>query len=95
MSKVEPTSIRDINPTIPKDFADAIMRCLEKDPWERFQTAKELESALDAVTFFTTRTSSRGESAPGDASVGVERTTIAVIVAVALIVGLLIGMVIG
>jgi serine/threonine-protein kinase len=94
--KEAPVSIRDINPTIPKDFADAIMRCLEKDPWERFATAKELEAALQAVTFATTRTTrGGGETAPSVTSVGVERTTIAVIVVVALIVGLLIGLAIG
>lgn len=95
--KEAPKSIRDINPTIPKDFADAIMRCLEKDPWERFSTAKELEAALDSVTFATTRTTraTREETAPSEASLGVERTTIAVIAAVALIIGLLIGLTLG
>jgi len=48
-----PTPIREINPTVPKDFADAIMRCLAKDPAQRFSTALELRAALDAVTFFT------------------------------------------
>jgi uncharacterized membrane protein len=48
-----PVPIREINPTIPKDFADAIMRCLEKDPWQRFSTAQELRATLEAVTFFT------------------------------------------
>jgi serine/threonine-protein kinase len=93
--KQPPVPIRDVNPTIPKEFADAIMRCLEKDPWERFSTAKELEGALQAVTFSTTRGSTRGEAAPRESSVGLEGTTIAVIVAVALIIGLLIGLAIG
>jgi serine/threonine protein kinase len=48
-----PLPIREVNPTIPKELADAIMRCLAKDPWQRFSTAMELRSALDAVTFFT------------------------------------------
>ena len=86
-----PVPIRDVNPTIPKDFADAIMRCLEKDPWDRFHTTKELETALQAVTFTTTRRSTRGESAPSEESSGMEGTTVAVIVAVVLIIGLLIG----
>jgi serine/threonine-protein kinase len=90
--KQAPVPIRDVNPTIPKDFADAIMKCLEKDPWERFSTAKELETALQAVTFSTTRRSTRGESAPRDTSVGVEGMTLAVIVVVALTIGLLIGL---
>jgi len=89
--KEAPVPIRDINPTIPKDFADVIMRCLEKDPWERFSNAKQLGSALESVTFF----GARRETAPHEASSGVEGTTIAVIVAVALIFGLLIGLAIG
>ncbi len=90
--KQAPVPIRDVNPTIPKDFADAIMKCLEKDPWERFSTAKELETALQAVTFSTERRSTRGERAPREESVGVEGMTLAVIVVVALIIGLLIGL---
>ena len=90
-----PIPIRDVNPTIPKEFADAIMRCLEKDPWERFSTAKELEAALQVVTFSSMRGSSKAEIAPSEASSGLEGTTIAVIVAVALIIGLLIGLAIG
>jgi len=88
--KEAPVPIRDINPTIPKDFADAIMRCLEKDPWQRFATAKELGAALDAVTFYTTRgsTETRAESS------GTHGTTIALIAAAALIIGLLMGLVI-
>ena len=48
-----PVPLRDINPTIPKEFADAIMRCLRKDPGERFATALDLRGALESVTFFS------------------------------------------
>jgi eukaryotic-like serine/threonine-protein kinase len=86
--KESPVSIRKVNPTIPQDFADAIMRCLEKDPWDRFQTAKDLDVALQSVTFRSTQeyTSLRGESS------GVHRTIVALIAGVALIVGLLAGL---
>ena len=83
-----PVPIRDINPTIPKDFADAIMRCLEKDPWDRFSTAKELGAALESVTFFTTRR----ETAAHEASSGVTGTIVAIIASVALFVGVLMGL---
>ena len=83
-----PVSIRDINPTIPKDFADAIMRCLEKDPWDRFSTAKELGAALESVTFFTTRR----ETAAHEASSGVTGTIVAIIASVALLFGVLMGL---
>jgi serine/threonine-protein kinase len=89
--KEAPVPIRDVNPTIPKDFADAIMRCLEKDPWARFPTAMELRSVLDSVTFFTTRASAAVQ-AP---SLGVQGTTVAIIAGVALLVGLLAGLLFG
>lgn len=83
-----PVPIRDINPTIPKEFADAIQRCLEKDPWDRFATAKELASALDAVTFYTTRGSAE---IPAPSS-GMQGTLVTLIASVALLVGLMIGL---
>ena len=66
--KEQPKPIREINPSIPQGLADAIMRCLAKDPWQRFSTAQELRGALDAVSFFTkndqptTQTEARGIS---------------------------------
>lgn len=89
--KEAPVPIRDINPTIPKEFADAIMRCLEKDPWDRFATAKKLESALESVTFRSTREL----TAPGEASSGVHGTIVVFIAAVALLFGILMGLAIG
>jgi serine/threonine-protein kinase len=80
-----PTPIREINPTVPKDFADAIMRCLAKDPEERFATAFELRAALDAVTFFS---SEPGKAKPGG-------TSPVLIIALAFVIGILIGMVLG
>jgi hypothetical protein len=38
----EPTPIRDIRPEIPPPLARTIMRCLAKDPEERWQTASDL-----------------------------------------------------
>jgi serine/threonine-protein kinase len=81
-----PVPLRDVNPTIPKEFADAIMRCLKKDPWERFSTVMDLRAALDAVTFFTTRA-----TAPIQKSSGVQGAVVALIALVALLIGLLVG----
>jgi serine/threonine-protein kinase len=89
--KEPPVSIRDVNPTIPKEFADAIMRCLEKDPWKRFSTAKELGGALEAVTFRSTRE----QAAPREESRGVHRTLVYLIGGVALLLGILAGLAIG
>jgi serine/threonine protein kinase len=81
-----PMPLRDVNPTIPKEFADAIMRCLKKDPGDRFANALDLRSALDAVTFF-----SAGETTGGQAASGVSGTFVALLAALALLVGYLIG----
>jgi serine/threonine-protein kinase len=82
-----PVPLRDINPTIPKEFADAIMRCLRKDPGERFATALELRGALESVTFF----GAGGEAAGREAVSGVPGTIVILIASVALLIGLLVG----
>jgi serine/threonine-protein kinase len=86
-----PVPIRDINPTIPKDFADAVMRCLEKDPWKRFPTAMELRGALDAVKFFTPRESA-AQRVPSGVPGGVPRPVVALIVGGAVLAGILLGL---
>jgi serine/threonine-protein kinase len=78
-----PTPIREVNPTVPKDFADAIMRCLAKDPAQRFATALELRAALDAVTFFTSGAEPAREKPRGVSPV--------LVAALGLVLGLLIG----
>ena len=82
-----PVPLRDLNPTIPKGLADAIMRCLEKDPWDRFATALDLRGALEAVTFFSRGTGE--ETAPG-----LQRNTIILFAAVGFLLGLIVGIVI-
>ncbi|HTR20736.1 MAG TPA: serine/threonine-protein kinase [Gemmatimonadales bacterium] len=84
-----PVPLRELNPTIPKDFADAIMRCLKKDPWDRFPTALELRSALESVTFFSTR----GETT-GSQTSGARGTLVALIASLAFLIGLLAGRVV-
>ncbi len=102
-----PVSIRKINPSIPKDFADTIMRCLEKDPWERFATMKELGVALQSVAFFgmqgeaaartsrASRASTGAYAIPAEESSGMERTLVILITVVALLIGVLIGGIFG
>jgi serine/threonine protein kinase len=46
-----PDPIRRINPSVPRALADAIERCLEKSPENRFQNAMALSEALQQVTF--------------------------------------------
>lgn len=43
----EPVSASKVNPKVPTDVASICMRCLEKDPRNRYQTAQELVAELD------------------------------------------------
>ena len=64
------------------------MRCLEKDPWDRFPTAKELGTVLESVTFPSTREM----TAPREASSGVHGAMVVLIATIALVVGILVGL---
>jgi serine/threonine-protein kinase len=46
VARDEPRSPRDLRPDIPEPLAAVTMRCLRKDPAERFQNVAELASAL-------------------------------------------------
>jgi serine/threonine protein kinase len=46
-----PEPIRKKHPSVPREMAEAIEKCLEKSPDNRFQTAGELSSALQSVVF--------------------------------------------
>jgi Tol biopolymer transport system component/serine/threonine protein kinase len=42
-------SAREVRPDIPEELSSIIKRCLEKDPADRFQTARELADALSVL----------------------------------------------
>ena len=44
-----PTDIRSIRPAVPQALSDALGKCLEKNPADRWQSADELMPALEAV----------------------------------------------
>ncbi len=46
-----PEPIRKRNPSVPRELAEAVERCLEKLPEDRFQSAGELSAALQSVVF--------------------------------------------
>lgn len=85
-----PVPVRAVNPSIPRDFADVIMRCLEKDPADRFPTAKKLGAALDRVTFYATR-----DTASQEASSGTPAPLVTLIALTAFLAGLLLANVLG
>jgi serine/threonine-protein kinase len=66
MSAAPPPPAREINPLVPHELSDAIAKALERDPDKRFQSARELESALGAVsgTSSATRTVVSHEAPP-------------------------------
>lgn len=43
----EPQPLLDLRPELPEDLAQIVMRCLEKKPAARFQTATQLAAALE------------------------------------------------
>jgi tRNA A-37 threonylcarbamoyl transferase component Bud32/tetratricopeptide (TPR) repeat protein len=45
-----PTPIESLRPDVPSPLADIIMRCLEKDPAARPQSAAEIAAALEAMS---------------------------------------------
>jgi serine/threonine-protein kinase len=51
-----PPKPRGINPKLPAEIEAAVLRCLEKDPERRWQSAEDLLEALSAI-------SSRAEAA--------------------------------
>jgi serine/threonine protein kinase len=44
--KDTPTSVTEVRPTLPRDLARILRRCLAKDPEHRYQTAKDLRNEL-------------------------------------------------
>jgi serine/threonine-protein kinase len=44
--KIEPQPIREINPNIPQDVETIVLKCLEKDPNRRYDSAKALADDL-------------------------------------------------
>ena len=41
-----PPAASDVNPKVPRELSDVILRCLEKQPSDRFQSAREVIAAL-------------------------------------------------
>ena len=53
-----PVAPRTLEPTIPWELEATILRCLDKDPAQRFQSAEEVDAALAAVSSVATTTGS-------------------------------------
>jgi len=43
-----PPAASDVNPSVPREMSDVILRCLEKQPADRFQSAGEVIAALES-----------------------------------------------
>ncbi len=77
-----PVAPRTLEPTIPWQLEATILRCLDKDPAQRFQSAEEVDAALAAVSSGTTTTGSisidtdaRGTGVPTWPTVSPAQTT--------------------
>ena len=49
IKNADPPSPRSLNHRLPKDIETIVLKCLEKEPDRRYQTAEELSSELDRV----------------------------------------------
>jgi len=54
-----PENPREVEPTIPAELSQLVMRCLEKDPGRRYQSAAELREALGCLTTSSGRRAAR------------------------------------
>ena len=45
----DPTPVRDINPSLPRELESVILRCLEKQPSARFASAADLRESLKTI----------------------------------------------
>jgi eukaryotic-like serine/threonine-protein kinase len=73
------TPVQEFHETVPNDLQRVILRCLEKDPTKRYQTAAELDKALaacecaddwtmdDAAEWWRVRTNGKANGATSDA----------------------------
>jgi serine/threonine protein kinase/Tol biopolymer transport system component len=48
--KEQPRPVSEINPSVSPALESIVLRCLEKDPYDRFQSARDLGFALQAVS---------------------------------------------
>jgi tetratricopeptide (TPR) repeat protein/TolB-like protein/predicted Ser/Thr protein kinase len=65
--KDAPKNVKLLNPNVPDNVADIIMHCLERDPAERYQSAKEIISDIDQHRAPEKSTTSMYRTAPSGA----------------------------
>jgi tetratricopeptide (TPR) repeat protein len=76
-----PPPLKSVVPDVPSTLADLISQCLEPDPAKRFQTTKELETALG-------RLDDQGQLIPVRRVLGLPAVAVVVILLLALSVGI-------
>jgi len=67
--KDTPRSVTQLRPDLPREFARIVRRCLQKDPEERYQTAKDIRADLKALRAEV----DSGELEPAPAAAGLAR----------------------
>src|SRR4029077_9895467 len=68
----EPESLRQLNPDIPEELEQLLIRGLKKKPEERLQTAEEIAAGLYGIAQHLRRAPSAPVSAPAPVPVSVE-----------------------
>ena len=62
--KTEPPHLSDLQPNVPVGLARIVEHCLEKDPSNRFQSARDIAFALEALSGSSSGTSAPSVAAP-------------------------------
>jgi len=69
-----PPAASDVNPKVPRELSDVILRCLQKQPSDRFQTAGEVIAALESDQRSTVRSRASAAQAATELLVSGART---------------------
>src|SRR5213076_147970 len=69
-----PPAASDVNPKVPRQLSDVILRCLQKQPSDRFQTAGEVIAALESDQRSTVRSRASAAQAATELLVSGART---------------------
>ena len=83
--KAEPVELSERNPTIPPALSRLVHRCLEKAPQRRFQSASDLNFALETLALPSSSVRNDAQAGTATSRPGISRRTIALLTVAAAI----------